>query len=198
MIRNLSVSAQALSDGLPPPFSSRRMVQMSDEHEHNAITMGTLSTPPLKIKPAPLTRRVTGAAIDSHGLAFLWLIFYFTYGHTLPDLAGFLDYPALGSLAVLTSLYFCVLEGLFAATIGKSAAKLTVLKSNGDSRCFSASFKRNLLRFVDWFPLLYIVGAIAILLSSDRQRIGERFAGTVVTQKPEKDSNPPPAPFLLH
>ena len=171
---------------------------MSDEYEHTAITIDTLSAPPIKIKPAPLTRRITALAIDSLVLAFLWLMLHLLYGRGLVDLAGFLDYTVLGSLGILTFLYYFVLEGLFAETIGKSAAGLIVLESNGDSCSFAASFKRNMLRFVDWLLLLYIVGAIAVLLSGDRQRIGDRLAGTVVTQKPERDSIPPPAPFLLH
>lgn len=171
---------------------------MSDRHEHKEITIDTLSTPPIKIKPAPLTRRITAVVIDSLVLAVMWLIVSLAYGHNLAHLAAFVDYPLLGSLGIMTFLYYFVLEGLFAATIGKSAAKLTVLESNGDVCSFGASFKRNLLRFVDWLPLLYIVGAIAVLSSADRQRIGDRVAGTIVTQRPEKDPNPPPAPFLFH
>jgi len=171
---------------------------MSDEQEHDAITIDTLSTPPVKIRAAPLTKRVIALAIDSLVLAFLWLILYLVYPHRFADVAGLLDYPVLGSLGILSFLYYFVLEGLWAATVGKSAVGLIVLDSNGDSCSFAASFKRNLLRFVDWLPLLYAVGAIAVLLSSHRQRIGDRLAGTVVTQKPEKDSLPPPAPFLFH
>jgi hypothetical protein len=39
---------------------------------------------------------------------------------------------------------------------------------------------------------------IAIVLSADRQRIGDRFAHTIVTDEPERDINPPPVPFLFH
>jgi len=171
---------------------------MSDEHEHNAISIETLSTPPIKIKPAPLTKRITALAIDSFAMALLWLILNFVHGHSLALSAGFLDYTVLGSLCILTFLYYFVLEGLFAETIGKSAVGLIVLESNGDSCSFAASLKRNLLRFVDWLPLLYVAGGIAVLLSGDRQRIGDRFARTIVTQKPERDAIPPSAPFLFH
>ena len=171
---------------------------MSDWHEHKEITIDTLSAPPVKIKPAPLTRRITAVVIDSLVLAVLWLILSLAYGRNLARLAVIVYYPVLGSLAIMTFPYYFVLEGLFAATIGKSVAKLTVLESNGDVCSFGASFKRNLARFADWLPLLYIAGAIAVLLSADRQRMGDRVAGTIVTQRPERDSNPPPAPFLFY
>jgi uncharacterized RDD family membrane protein YckC len=171
---------------------------MSDGHEPKEITIDTLSTPPVKIKRAPLMKRITAVVIDSMVLAVVWLILYLAYGHNLAHLAALVDYPVLGSLGIMTFLYYFLLEGLFAATIGKSVARLTVLESDGDVCSFGASFKRNLLRFVDWLPLLYIVGAIAILLSGDRQRMGDRLAGTIVTQRPERDPNALPAPFLFH
>jgi uncharacterized RDD family membrane protein YckC len=171
---------------------------MSDGHEPKEITVDTLSSPPVKIKPAPLMRRITAVVIGSLVLAVGWLIFYLGCGYNLAHLAASVDYLVLGSLGIMSFLYYFVLEGLFAATIGKSVVRLTVLESNGDVCSFGASFRRNLLRFVDWLPLLYIVGAIAILLSGDRQRIGDRLAGTIVTQRPERDPNPPPAPFLFH
>jgi len=171
---------------------------MSDRHEHREITIDTLFTPTVIIKPAPLRRRITAAAIDSFVLAVTGLILYLVLGLNLAHLATSIDLPFLGSLGTVIFVYYFVLEGLFAATIGKSVAKLTVLESSGDACSFRASFRRNLVRFVDWLPLMYVVGAIAVLSSSDRQRLGDRVAGTIVTQRPERDSNPPPSPFLFH
>ena len=171
---------------------------MSSQNEQRDITIDTLSTPPARIKPAPLVRRTAAAMIDLLILAVLWLILSMAYGYNPAHIMVFLDYDVFGSLAILTFLYYFFLEGLFAATIGKSVTKLTVLESSGDVCSFGASFKRNLLRFIDWLPVLYIVGAIAVLLSTDRQRIGDRVARTVVTLRPERDPNPPSAPFLFH
>lgn len=133
---------------------------MSDRHEHKEITIDTLSTPPVNIRPAALVRRITAAVIDSLVLAVAWLILYLVFGLNPARLAISVDYPLLCSLGTVTFLYYFVLEGLFAATIGKSVAKLTVLESNGDVCSFGASFRRNLLRFVDWLPLLHIRGSI--------------------------------------
>jgi uncharacterized RDD family membrane protein YckC len=171
---------------------------MSDEHEHKEIILETLWTPPLQIKPAPLARRIEAVVIDGLVLGFAWLIFSLASGKSLMHFPGLPDYSALALLALLGFIYYFVLEGLFAVTIGKSLLGLIVLEKAGDICSFRASFKRNLLRFVDWLPFLYIVGTIAVVMSTDRQRIGDRFAGTIVTKVPEKDPNPPPAPFLFH
>lgn len=190
--------AQALSDGLLPPPSTRSVVKMSDEHEHKEITVETLLTPPLQIKPAPLPRRIGAGVIDSLVLGAVWLIFLIASGKSLMHVPLFPDYSALVPLALLSFVYYFVLEGLFGATIGKSLLKLIVLEKDGEVCSFGASFKRNLLRFVDWLPLLYLVGTIAVVISKNRQKIGDRLAGTIVTKTPEKDPNPPLAPFLFH
>jgi len=75
---------------------------------------------------------------------------------------------------------------------------LRVVGKDGGPCSLDASLKRNLLRFLDWLPLFYIVAAICILASHDRRRLGDRVASTMVTKVPEKDINPPPAPFLFH
>lgn len=178
--------------------SSRSVVKMSDEHEHKEITVETLSTPPLQIKPAPLPRRIGAGVIDSLVLGAVWLIFLIAFGRSLMPVPLFPDYSTLVPLALLSFVYYFVLEGLFGATIGKSLLKLIVLEKDSEVCSFSASFKRNLFRFVDWLPLLYLVGTIAVVISKDRQRIGDRLAGTIVTKASEKDPNPPPAPFLFH
>ena len=101
-------------------------------------------------------------------------------------------------LVVLTFAYYFIMEGLFAATLGKSILKIRVLGSDGDPCSFAAAFIRNIIRFIDWLPLLYALGGLSVLASSKRQRLGDRIAKTVVSPTPEKDVNPPPAPFLFH
>lgn len=136
--------------------------------------------------------------IDSVILAFVWIIFSIASGQNSAFSAGLPSYPALSALAFLAFIYYFVQEWLFSATVGKSIVKLRIVDGNGDDCSFGASFKRNALRFVDWLPILYLVGAIAIMASVERQRVGDRLAGTFVTSRPEKDPNPPPAPFLFH
>jgi len=104
--------------------------------------------------------------------------------------AAFMLFLALG--------YFSILEGAFGLTLGKYLLKLRVLTTEGDLCDFRAAFVRNALRFIDWLPFFYIVGTVSVLVSSKRQRIGDMVAHTIVSRAPERDINPPPAPFLFH
>ncbi len=195
-----SYPAQALSDTWLTA-SSRNVVKMSKEHGREDITVDTLSTPPVHVQPAPLSRRIAASLIDNLILGFVFLIFLYTSGKDLmhlTEVSNYSYYSALALLALSSFLYYSILEGLRATTIGKSILKLTVVQRNGEVCSFEAALKRNLLRYVDWLPILYFVGTIAVMTSSDGQKIGDRLAGTIVTRTPEKDPNPPPAPFLFH
>jgi len=165
------------------------------ENGHNRdITIETLSSPPIKIKPAPLSKRFAAALIDCLILSTFWLLILHATASYLPS--GLLE--ELLSISVVSFLYFLISEGFFAATLGKFVMKLRVVGKSGDPCSFTESLKRNVLRFVDWLPTFYFVGAASVFLSQKRQRIGDRFAGTVVSVLPPRDSTPPPAPFLFH
>ncbi len=171
----------------------------NEHNDHREITIETLATPPVRISPAPMTKRVAAGVVDSLLLALLWIVLTLAAGQNLsvPSMVS-LNQAPIAYLAVLVFAYYFVLEGVFAATIGKSLLKLRVFGKDGESCSLGAAFKRNLLRFVDWLPFLYIFAAIAIMTSPSRQRIGDRIAATIVSSAPEKDINPPPAPFLFH
>jgi uncharacterized RDD family membrane protein YckC len=173
------------------------VIILNDDHERKEITIDTLSTPPIHIKPAAFLKRIAAGAVDGILLGIVWLLVLFAIGRSLSNLRAYSYFSAL-LLAGLTFAYYFVLEGLFATTAGKSLLKLVVLDRNGDVCSFSASFRRNFLRLVDWLPAVYLVGAISALISEDRQRLGDRFAGTIVANAPDKDANLPPAPFLFH
>jgi uncharacterized RDD family membrane protein YckC len=187
---------------LPAPLLAKTkihcvMIQMSHLHEHREITIDTLSTPPTRIQPAPITRRVGASVIDS----IINLLLY------LPIIDGWnklyvstmsVPWTNIAYLVGITFGYYFVLEWLFASTIGKKLLGLRVVGKDGDECSLGASFKRNIVRFLDWLPLFYVIGAISLAVSKDRQRLGDRIASTVVTKAPEKDINPPPAPFLFH
>lgn len=170
--------------------------------DNRDITVENLSTPPLKITPAPLLNRFLAGAVDSLIVSSSWLVLM-GVERALPSHGSWMAWTSVtltsvGSLVIIVFVYYFLLEGLFAATIGKRLLKLRVVMRDGDLCSFGASFGRNLVRFLDWLPLLYIVGAIAIFASESRERVGDKLAGTVVTRAPEKDINPPPAPFLFH
>jgi len=165
------------------------------EHDlHKEITIENLKAPPLRIPPAPVVKRVVAAIIDSLIIGAVWLIVMFA---DRPDV-GIRAYVGAASLAAVTFAYYFPQEWIFASTIGKKFQNLRVVGRAGDPATLSESLIRNLLRLVDWLPALYLLGAVTLATSSQRRRVGDVAAGTFVTTFPEKDINPPPAPFLFH
>lgn len=73
-------------------------------------------------------------------------------------------------------------------TLGKRLLRLRVMDAQGLKLQFSQIVIRNLLRFVDTFPLVppfYAVGGIACLLSRRAQRLGDLAANTIVVRQPK-------------
>ncbi|HUO42290.1 MAG TPA: RDD family protein [Methylomirabilota bacterium] len=160
---------------------------------HREITIETLTTPPLHIQPAPLTRRFGALLLDSLLISIGWLAIAYLQ-------APFRDFsfPSALILLLISFLYYFALEWLFSATPGKLMMKLRVVGSNGDPCTFKESALRNLFRIIDWIPVCYVVGIWLVVFSDKKQRAGDRIAHTMVTVAPERNNAPPPAPFLFH
>ena len=88
----------------------------------------------------------------------------------------------------ITVLYFAIslLYGILTEwlwkgqTIGKRLLGLRVVEANGLRLRPSQIVIRNLMRFVDLLPGLYLVGGVCSVLSARRQRLGDIAAGTIV------------------
>lgn len=78
--------------------------------------------------------------------------------------------------------YFTLLEGLFGETVGKAVVGLRVTDQEGRRAGWRAVLVRNVLRVVDSFPGVYLVGALVARFSPLHQRIGDRVAGTLVVR----------------
>ena len=77
-------------------------------------------------------------------------------------------------------------------TIGKRVVGLRVMDVQGLHLQFSQVVIRNLLRFVDGLPALYLVGGAVCFFNSRAQRLGDIAANTIVvrlTQPKEPDLN---------
>ena len=166
---------------------------MADQDNHHEITFETLRTPPLEIKSAPLARRAGAALIDSVIVGFSWLIVvHFT------QLSLSVSFGSWIILFLISFPYYSTAEGVFSATLGKHVLQLRVVGSNGDPCTLGESVIRNLFRPVDWLPACYVLGVVVLSITDRKLRVGDRIAHTVVTVSPERDQNPPPAPFLFH
>jgi uncharacterized RDD family membrane protein YckC len=91
------------------------------------------------------------------------------------------------------------------ATPGKRALGIKVVHDDGTPVGWPASLVRNLLRFVDFLPLLYGVGILSLLFSTEPRRLGDHVAGTLVVYRaepaqplplPEARPRPPSRPLL--
>lgn len=82
-----------------------------------------------------------------------------------------------------------------AATPGKRAMGLRVVMDDGMPVTLAGSLLRNLLRVVDFLPLLYLTGVLSMLWRADFKRLGDVVAGTLVVH--DRDvalhGNPPAA-----
>ena len=87
---------------------------------------------------------------------------------------------------VISTGYHIVLEWFWRGqTLGKRLCKLRVTDAEGLRLSFHQVVMRNLVRFVDLLPGLYLVGGAACLLSRHAQRLGDLAAGTVVVHLPK-------------
>jgi uncharacterized RDD family membrane protein YckC len=79
-------------------------------------------------------------------------------------------------------LYFFVMEAALGATVGKFALRIRVVRETGLKITPGGALVRNMARVVDGFPWIvpYLVGAIAVWNSPTSQRLGDRWAHTVV------------------
>jgi uncharacterized RDD family membrane protein YckC len=80
-------------------------------------------------------------------------------------------------------LYFTLLEGRYGQTIGKMALNIKVVReADGAPIDYGEAAIRTILRIIDGL-FDYLVGAIFIWTSEEKQRLGDRVAYTVVVIK---------------
>jgi len=91
-------------------------------------------------------------------------------------------------LAALTLVNFLLIWGYFSLTeafwngqtVGKRVMKIRAIKNNGRALTGFEAMARNLLRVVDFFPGLYLVGVITMMCTKGQKRLGDLVAGTIV------------------
>ncbi len=92
------------------------------------------------------------------------------------------------------------LEAVWGRTPGKRLFGLVVLNDDGTPLRWPGALTRNLLRAVDFLPLLYGVGLVTMLSNREFKRLGDLAAGTVVVYQGEKSETaraiPPAAPIV--
>jgi uncharacterized RDD family membrane protein YckC len=122
--------------------------------------------------PAPVRARALAGLIDLVPCDALILVLGKTAGQT-----GFL----IGLVAVVA--VFSLLEARGGQTPGKRLVGLEVRYLDGTPCDTRSAVIRNLFRFLDWFPGVYVIGGFAIMSNRRRQRLGDQAAGTSVYRR---------------
>lgn len=106
-------------------------------------------------------------------------------------LAGALGQAGMGVILLTAFFVEWLLPAWFEAswngqTPGKRAMAIAVLNDDGTPVRWPGALTRNLLRAVDFLPVFYGVGLVAMLANRDFKRLGDLAAGTVVVYLSEK------------
>lgn len=137
--------------------------------------------------------RGVAMAIDS----FVWFASFFVATYLVAIVTGDLVTGSSGVSADLTGTagtvafvlylvlglgYHTVLEWQYGKTLGKRLVGIRVVEDDGSSLSLQSSVKRNVLRLVDFLPVLYVIGIVAAVFSDRRQRLGDRLGSSVVVR----------------
>src|SRR4051812_15697544 len=88
--------------------------------------------------------------------------------------------------AAVPFVYFIVPEGRGMQTPGKKALRVHVVTLDGGPIGWRESVIRNIIRPIDFLPVLYVLGGFVAIGSSRSQRLGDHAAGTVCVRMPEE------------
>jgi len=138
-----------------------------------------------RLETAGLGSRFAAQLIDSLALTAIMIALVFAsvglglvLGNPGPAVLAFFLVGFLGFCA-----YWIVPEALWAGkSLGKLALRLRVVDVRGGPITAGQAIVRNLFRIVDFLPVYYAAGAIAIFVSARNQRLGDMVAGTIVVR----------------
>jgi len=157
------------------------------DRERRAVGGAAEAPPPIG---ASLVRRGAALAIDYLLVALLLAPFILAVGPDLPE-RFMRDEPVPWQKMVilelarlgLVVLYFTVAEGATGRTLGKAILGIEVRGENGGAITWKQSVVRNVTRLVDEMPAFYLLGLASILIGPRGQRVGDRFARTLVVRR---------------
>jgi uncharacterized RDD family membrane protein YckC len=151
-------------------------------HLDNRIVVATPEGVTLELVLAGLGSRFVARLIDS--AIQLAIILALSFGAYVFNGSAWDGYVAAG-IVVLSFLVVLAYDIPFEVlangrTPGKGALGIRVVGKDGDAVDFVSSAVRNLLRIVDFLPVFYLVGSIAIVATGHSQRLGDLAGGTLV------------------
>lgn len=138
---------------------------------------------------------IRGVAIAIDSVVWFALLFVAVYAVALPT--GELETTATGVDAELTGVlgqlsfalwlvlgigYHTVFEYWRGQTLGKYLVSIKAVNQDGTPLTLRAAVVRNAVRIVDFLPVFYVVGIVALVVSDRPHRIGDRIAATTVVR----------------
>jgi uncharacterized RDD family membrane protein YckC len=147
----------------------------------NRVTFATPEGVALELILAGLGSRFLARLLDTviQGGIILALLL----GIGVTNAPGWIDAITFVFIFLVVFVYDVVLETLnHGQTIGKQAAGIRVVGTSGEPIRFLPSAVRNILRIIDFLPVFYLVGSVAIVTTERDQRLGDLAAGTIVTR----------------
>ncbi|MEK6773233.1 MAG: RDD family protein [Bdellovibrionota bacterium] len=165
-------------------------------------TPNTAEDLPANSIPAPLGKRIMALLVDlsvitvaSYVIAIVPLFAMASSAYVLNNFLNELTGMVLILVYLLVlllifsltlHLYFIYFETKDGATPGKKIFGLSVLSENGQKITRNQAIKREILRTYIELPLI-LPALISILLSDKNQRLGDRFAKTIVVYSKNKE-----------
>ncbi|MGZ4847157.1 MAG: RDD family protein [Halobacteriota archaeon] len=175
-------AGQAPPAGQPAQNSTYASAAATETHAHSA------ATPLLQ----GVAIRFVAQLVDVIILAIIFLILSFSGAGTITIDASTAQVsvsPFFGALmlidVIIAFLYFTLLEGRNGQTVGKMIVKIKVAKKADYSPItYGEAAVRTILRIIDLIPFIapYLLGAVLIWASENKQRLGDRVANTIVIQ----------------
>jgi uncharacterized RDD family membrane protein YckC len=145
----------------------------------------------LTLPVAGIGYRCLAWLIDAAILFLFWVTAYFVFSLLVSDivglfrgLSGFVQTLLAVGIFATQWLYWTVNEVFFnGQTPGKRVMRIRVVRADGSPVGVYESAVRNLLRAVDFLPILYATGCITMLMSRQHRRLGDMVAGTLLVRE---------------
>ena len=161
---------------------------MNPNHKTNSLTIRTPEGIEFSLLLAGPVTRFLAWSVDLLAILAISKLLHVVFG-----LMGIISRDVATAAGILAYFIVSIGYGIFlewhwhGQTLGKRLLRLRVTDVHGLQLEFSQVVIRNLLRFVDSLPALYMVGGLTCLLNRRAQRLGDFAANTIVVWSPRRN-----------